>query len=218
MDKFKKAVEKCDPARCERCRGLVKPDIVFFGEALPPAFFKHYRSIPTADLLIILGTSLTVHPFAGLAQMVPPSTPRVLINLEEVGDLGDRPEDVLLLGKCDDVVRELCAELGWLDELDELWERTAPASAGKGPPEADAEVEKITQDIAKKLEISEAVKEVVAGKAALKLGEEGPGVSTVVEEGAKESAKESVPNAATAPILTEGKPTATPELVKPSSL
>ncbi len=48
----------------------MKPDIVFFGEALPDRFHRlASRDLPECDLLIIMGTSLTVHPFAGLVDM-----------------------------------------------------------------------------------------------------------------------------------------------------
>ena len=85
------------------------------------------RSLPNlreADLLIIMGTSLTVHPFASLAGMVDSTCPRVLINLDQVGDIGSRPDDVVLLGQCDDIVRELCKELGWEEDLNKLWAET----------------------------------------------------------------------------------------------
>lgn len=51
--------------RCAVCTGVVKPDIVFFGEALPQRFLLHVVDFPTADLLLILGTSLQVGPRAG---------------------------------------------------------------------------------------------------------------------------------------------------------
>lgn len=38
------------------------------------------------DLLIVLGTSLSVQPFASLIHRVPTTCPRVLINLEPVGE------------------------------------------------------------------------------------------------------------------------------------
>jgi NAD-dependent histone deacetylase SIR2 len=72
-----------------------------------------------------MGTSLTVHPFASLAGLVSDDCPRVLINMERVGDFGERADDVILLGKCDIIVKELCKELGWGDELSEAWEKTA---------------------------------------------------------------------------------------------
>lgn len=54
--------------RCEKCQQVVKPDIVFFGESLPARFFT---MVPQdfgvdCDLLLIMGTSLLVQPFASL--------------------------------------------------------------------------------------------------------------------------------------------------------
>ena len=46
--------------RCPVCTGVVKPDIVFFGEMLPHRFLLHLADFPMADLLLILGTSLEV--------------------------------------------------------------------------------------------------------------------------------------------------------------
>lgn len=46
--------------RCPVCTGVVKPDIVFFGETLPQRFLLHVLDFPMADLLLILGTSLEV--------------------------------------------------------------------------------------------------------------------------------------------------------------
>ena len=51
---------------CTLAGGLVKPDIVFFGENLPERFFERLKDLQQADLLIILGTSLVVQPFASL--------------------------------------------------------------------------------------------------------------------------------------------------------
>lgn len=46
--------------RCSVCKGVIKPDIVFFGEELPQQFFTYLTDFPMADLLIIMGTSLEV--------------------------------------------------------------------------------------------------------------------------------------------------------------
>jgi NAD+-dependent protein deacetylase SIR2 len=112
------AVPKCLESSCE---GLVKPDIVFFGEKLPDRFDKNSHVPGVADLALVIGTSLSVWPFAGLPKTVMPDVPRVLFNLEEVGDLGSRADDVLELGPCDSGVRKLADELGWRDELETLW-------------------------------------------------------------------------------------------------
>ncbi|KAJ3558689.1 hypothetical protein NM688_g767 [Phlebia brevispora] len=124
--KLRDQISRGEVAYCYECGGLVKPDIVFFGESLPARFHKTIGLLRSADLLIIMGTSLKVHPFATLTQLVPESCPRVLINMDPAGDIGTRPDDVVLLGKTDDVVRDLCKELGedWVDELDALWDET----------------------------------------------------------------------------------------------
>ncbi|KAL1736725.1 DHS-like NAD/FAD-binding domain-containing protein, partial [Schizophyllum commune] len=132
---MKEYVHRGHVPRCLDCGGLVKPDIVFFGESLPQAFSKSVPMIPLADLLIIIGTSLTVHPFASLANMPGELCPRVLINMEQVGNIGRRRDDVVLLGECDRVVRDLCRELGWEDELIGLWK----AVQGEEEPEDDGE-------------------------------------------------------------------------------
>lgn len=54
------AVMKGEVPKCPTCTGVVKPDIVFFGEDLPHHFLKYLTDFPLADLLIIMGTSLEV--------------------------------------------------------------------------------------------------------------------------------------------------------------
>ncbi|XP_045641694.1 NAD-dependent protein deacetylase sirtuin-2 isoform X2 [Ursus americanus] len=72
--------------KCEKCHSVVKPDIVFFGENLPARFFSCMQSdFLKVDLLIIMGTSLQVQPFASLISKAPLSTPRLLINKEKTG-------------------------------------------------------------------------------------------------------------------------------------
>ncbi|EHK45892.1 hypothetical protein TRIATDRAFT_166209, partial [Trichoderma atroviride IMI 206040] len=120
-DKMKKHVLRGDVPRCEECKGLVKPDITFFGEALPRAFSEKSHHTAMADLVLIIGTSLTVYPFASLPDMARQKSPRVLFNMEKVGSLGSRVDDVLELGSCDDGIRKLAELLGWTDELEDLW-------------------------------------------------------------------------------------------------
>lgn len=122
-DLMKEHVLQGDVPRCadKKCGGLVKPDIVFFGEQLPPAFFNNRHVPGQADLILIMGTSLTVQPFASLPDLTKDDTPRVLFNMERVGTLGTRPDDILALGDCDSNVRKLADELGWRDELEDLW-------------------------------------------------------------------------------------------------
>jgi len=97
--------------------GLVKPDIVFFGESLPKRFFECAdKDFKKCDLLIIMGTSLAVYPFAGLINMVKKSCPRLLINLERPPAFSPRSgfkNDVFLPGKCDDGCQDIENCLEW---------------------------------------------------------------------------------------------------------
>lgn len=52
---------------CETCRGIVKPDITFFGELLPEkALSEAVRQASRADLILVLGSSLVVQPAASI--------------------------------------------------------------------------------------------------------------------------------------------------------
>ncbi|CAD7922395.1 unnamed protein product [Amoebophrya sp. A120] len=117
----------------ESCNGLVKPDIVFFGENLPDRFHQLRKAdFKAADCVLVLGTSLQVAPFNRLITHCDLKTPRVLINNEMVGTCKDfgtggfqfehekNFRDLFLSGSCDDVVRELAEELGWAKELEDL--------------------------------------------------------------------------------------------------
>ena len=52
---------------CEKCGGIVKPDVVLYGEQLDNETISNsIRAIVDADTLIVGGTSLIVYPAAGL--------------------------------------------------------------------------------------------------------------------------------------------------------
>ncbi|KAJ9578771.1 hypothetical protein L9F63_004979 [Diploptera punctata] len=123
---------------CDDCNGVVKPDIVFFGENLPSRFFSCVeKDFPKCDLLIILGSSLAVQPFASLIDRAPKECPRLLVNREKAGqrdrlmillgmgsgmdfDSENNTRDVAWLGDCDDGCQMLADKLGWGDELRKL--------------------------------------------------------------------------------------------------
>lgn len=105
--------------RCAICGALVRPDIVFFGEPLPAAFGLHSsKDLWDCDLLIVMGTALSVYPVAGLVNQVRPLTPRLLVNRDAVGPWRAAPgeagyRDVFFQGECDAGAEELAVQLGW---------------------------------------------------------------------------------------------------------
>jgi len=73
FDEICAMLEKTAVPRCEQCGEAYKPDITFFGEMLPEkAFANSVALAQKADLMLVLGSSLTVHPAASL----PPLTVR----------------------------------------------------------------------------------------------------------------------------------------------
>lgn len=105
--------------RCAMCGALVRPGIVWFGESLPQDFVQHAGAdLWDCDLLLVLGTSLTVYPVAGLVNQVQPLTPRLLINREAVGPWRSggaqyQYRDVFCEADCDAGTAELAQLLGW---------------------------------------------------------------------------------------------------------
>lgn len=119
-ERLKKAMEDGHVPRCQACGGIVKPDIVFFGEALPSRFFQLMsQDLPdNVDLVIVAGTSLQVSPFNMLPESVYETCPRLLFNMDLVGDFGTRPNDIVVLGDCDDNISYFAQLLGWQSELE----------------------------------------------------------------------------------------------------
>jgi len=128
---FADKVPKCTITSCEG--GVVKPNIIFFGENLPGRFFNCVREdFSKCDLLIIMGTSLQVQPFASLVERVSDDCPRVLINRDKAGgglatltnmlglggskllyDKKGNYRDVFLQGDTDDLSIEIVEKIGW---------------------------------------------------------------------------------------------------------
>ena len=73
-------IEKGEIPHCG-CGGVYKPDITFFGESLPEYDWNaSVEAISKADLLLVIGTSLTVYPAANLPNYRSRNTPMVIIN------------------------------------------------------------------------------------------------------------------------------------------
>jgi NAD-dependent deacetylase sirtuin 2 len=119
---------------CKNCGGIIKPDVIFFGEELPQRFFDLYlEDFQKCDLLLVFGTSLKVQPFCNLIDFAKIDTPRCLINNRLAGVTGHPRKgfdfsgtfqkyrrDVFYKGNCDDGSAILAKCMGFEDELNEL--------------------------------------------------------------------------------------------------
>lgn len=77
------AAENFQVPSCPSCRGLLKPDVVFFGESVPPERADRAMSlVEAADALLVAGTSLTVNSGMRFARaMAKADKPIVIVNL-----------------------------------------------------------------------------------------------------------------------------------------
>jgi len=90
---------------CELCGGLLKPDVILFGDFLPPEAYQTASDwAENCDLFIVLGSSLLVSPANSLPRLaIHAGTPLAIINLESTPL--DGTAVVVLRQNIDDVVK-----------------------------------------------------------------------------------------------------------------
>ena len=92
---------------CEECHGMLKPDAVFFGEALPPdVLAEATRRSSSCDLFIVIGSTLVVCPAAYMPiYAVDSGAKLVIINLSSTPM--DNQATLVLKGKAGEVMQEI---------------------------------------------------------------------------------------------------------------
>ncbi|MGN6557187.1 MAG: SIR2 family NAD-dependent protein deacylase [Solirubrobacterales bacterium] len=99
-------------AICADCGGAVKPDVVLFGELLPEeAMARATELAEGADLMLCVGSSLAVHPVAGLPQLTLSRGGSVAIVTKGETPY-DRDAELKLEGEVDEELAALVAALG----------------------------------------------------------------------------------------------------------
>ena len=93
-----------DAPVCPDCGNILKPDIVFFGEPVK-GMTESIFSIENSDLILAMGTSLSIYPVAQLPEYKKSSTPLVIINQGITGY--DNTADLKLDMPINEVVEKL---------------------------------------------------------------------------------------------------------------
>ena len=96
-----------DPPACEACGGILKTATISFGQQMPvEAMQRAHRLASSCDLMIVMGSSLTVHPAADLPLIAGRSGALVvIINREPTGC--DRYADLIVRGEIGAVLKAL---------------------------------------------------------------------------------------------------------------
>ena len=98
------------PPHCSICPGVLKPDIVFFDEQIPPSAFSETGDLLNqADLLLVVGTSCEVMPAATIPGTLLAQGGKIIeLNLEPVLS---RQAEVVLEGSFAKLMPQLAASL-----------------------------------------------------------------------------------------------------------
>jgi NAD-dependent deacetylase len=95
------------PPKCDRCGGVLKSEAILFGEPLPEEPMENAILLcRDTDLMLVIGTSLTVYPAAFLPQIARNSGAQViLINLDGVNK--DNVADIVLRGRATEILPQI---------------------------------------------------------------------------------------------------------------
>ena len=94
-----------DLPHCERCRkarGLLRPDVVWFGEQ-PRRLDEIDAILAQTDLLLVIGTSSNVYPAAGFAARVAANGGKVAVFNKDISP-GDEDADWLFSGPAEETL------------------------------------------------------------------------------------------------------------------
>jgi len=99
------------PPLCD-CGGIYRPEVVFFGEIIPPEHLWRSRQLASdCDLMLVIGTSATVQPAALMPHIAKESGSKVIeINPEETPLTGSI-SDYLIMGNAGEVMGSIITEL-----------------------------------------------------------------------------------------------------------
>jgi NAD-dependent deacetylase len=96
------------PPTCYVCKGILKPNIIFFNEPIPQfAKSRSFAEAKKADVFIIIGTNAEVLPAADLPVTAKEHGAKIIeINIEKT-HLTETVSDIFLQGKATEVLNEI---------------------------------------------------------------------------------------------------------------
>ena len=121
IKKIEDGIQKGEVYYCPDCSGPCKPKIVFYGENLPKRFYECLDNIDDVDLVIIMGTSLKVYPFAAIPDSVNENASILVFNMEKVGMFSYnliKENELFIKGKTDENVLKFLEDVMMYDEFE----------------------------------------------------------------------------------------------------
>ncbi len=106
------------PPLCKECKGLLKPDFIFFGEAIPePANSKSFHEAEIADVFLIIGSTGEVAPASGIPYIAKERGAKIIeVNIEP-SSYTNSITDVFLNGKAVSIMEKLYKNVIAINEI-----------------------------------------------------------------------------------------------------
>jgi NAD-dependent deacetylase len=99
------------PPRCQ-CRKILKPDVVFFGEAIPAeALNRSFQLAASAQALMVVGTSAVVSPANTIPDTAKQNGAKIIEINKERTHLTESMTDVFIQGGAVEIITALVAEI-----------------------------------------------------------------------------------------------------------
>ena len=163
IEKINEGIEKGEIYYCPDCKGPCKPQVVFYGEDLPKRFYEKIVESRDIDLIIIMGTSLKVQPFASIPYLTNQNAFIILFNMDEVGEFqysNLNSNSIFIKGKTDESVIKFLKDCNLLNEFSEFVKKeyneelndlidnqTKMIDINEKKDEKDNKIEKLADDI-----------------------------------------------------------------------
>ena len=100
------------PPKCDKCGGTLRPNVVMFGDMMPEDFQLAVRELESTELLIVIGSSLTVAPVNYLPQYV-----EKLIIINSTPTLEDNNAEMVFHEQAGTVLQSILKEVKRLNDL-----------------------------------------------------------------------------------------------------
>ena len=120
INKINKGIQEGFVVKCDICGGPCKPNIVFYHEDVNEKFYEKIKESDDFDLVIIMGTSLQVLPFAQIPSMMKLSSWKVVFNKDKVGRFLFNflfSNTLFIQGTTDDIVKKFLKDVDLLEDF-----------------------------------------------------------------------------------------------------
>ncbi|MGD2271059.1 MAG: NAD-dependent deacylase [Desulfobacterales bacterium] len=99
------------PPRCD-CGGIFRPEVIFFGELIPPHHLSRSRQVASqCDLMLVIGTSAVIQPASWMPVIAKEAGAKVIEINPERTPLTETVSDYIILGKAGEVTNQIIGEL-----------------------------------------------------------------------------------------------------------